>query len=95
MIDSAQIRAARGLLNLSQAELASAAAVHVATIRRLEAAPGIRGAAETLWKLQTALERAGVVFIPADPTGGPGVRLSGAPSTKPRRRQSRQKIQSD
>ena len=75
MIDARQIRAARALLNLSQADLAETASVHVATIRRIEAAAQIRGAAETMWKIQSALEKAGVEFIPADDTKGPGVRL--------------------
>jgi transcriptional regulator with XRE-family HTH domain len=75
MIDAVQIRAARGLLNLSQASLARIAAVHVATIRRLEAATKVRGAAETLWKIQRALENAGIEFISADAGKGPGVRL--------------------
>jgi hypothetical protein len=35
----------------------------------------MRGAAETLWKIQRALEAAGVEFIPADEAKGPGVRL--------------------
>jgi transcriptional regulator with XRE-family HTH domain len=75
MIGPGQIKAARGLLNLSQAELASRASVHVATIRRIEATGEIRGAAETLWKVQKALEEAGVEFIPGDEWKGPGVRL--------------------
>jgi transcriptional regulator with XRE-family HTH domain len=84
MIDPGQIKAARGLLNLSQAELAKRAAVHVATIRRIEAAAGIRGAAETLWKIQTALEQAGVEFIPRDEYKGPGVRLKHSAGEVPR-----------
>jgi transcriptional regulator with XRE-family HTH domain len=75
MIDAVQIRAARGLLNLSQANLARMASVHVATIRRLEAATEVRGAAETLWKIQRALESAGIEFISAEAGKGPGVRL--------------------
>ena len=75
MIDAAQIRAARALLNINQADLARRASMHVATIRRLEAATEIRGAAETVWKIQKALEAAGVEFIPEDETKGPGVRL--------------------
>ncbi len=75
MIDAAQVRAARGLLNISQADLAKIASVHVATIRRLEAATGVRGAADTLWKMQQALEAAGVEFIPEEAGRGPGVRL--------------------
>ena len=79
MIDAAQVRAARALLNVSQADLARLASVHVATIRRLEAATEIRGAAETLWKIQIALEAAGIEFIPAEGGKGPGVRLKTVP----------------
>jgi transcriptional regulator with XRE-family HTH domain len=75
MIDAAQIRAARALMNMSQADLAELASLHVATIRRLEASPDIRGSADTFWKIQTALEEAGVEFIRADDTKGSGVRL--------------------
>jgi transcriptional regulator with XRE-family HTH domain len=75
MIEAAQIRGARALLALSQADLSELASVSATTIKRLESATEIRGAAETLWKIQTALELAGVEFIPADETRGPGVRL--------------------
>ena len=75
MINAAQIRAARALLDVSQAELSKLASVSATTIKRLEAASDIRGAAETLWKLETALENAGVEFIPEDKHKGPGVRL--------------------
>jgi transcriptional regulator with XRE-family HTH domain len=75
MIDAAQIRAARALLNMSQADLARIASVHVATIRRLEAATEVRGAAETVWKIQRALEAAGIEFIPAEAGRGAGVRF--------------------
>ena len=75
MISAAQIRAARALLNINQGELAKIASVHVATIRRLETATGVRGAADTLWKLQSALEGKGVEFLPADDAHGAGVRL--------------------
>jgi transcriptional regulator with XRE-family HTH domain len=84
MIDAAQIRAARALLNINQSDLARMAPVHVATVRRLEATTEIRGAAETLWKIQTALEAAGVEFIPAEGGKGPGVRLK-APARRPQK----------
>jgi predicted transcriptional regulator len=88
MIDAAQIRAARALLDVSQARLSALASVSATTIKRLEAASEIRGAAETVWKLQTALEEAGVEFIPADEHKGPGVRLKerGRSKTKRERR---------
>lgn len=75
MIDGAQIRAARALLDISQAELSELASVSVATVKRVEAATGIRGAAESLWKIESALERLGVKFIPGDRKKGSGVRL--------------------
>ena len=89
MIDSGQIKAARALLGLSQMQLSKMASLSIATVKRIEATPEIRGAAETLWKLQTALEKAGVVFIPADQAGGPGVRLREGPSSKAKRRRAR------
>jgi transcriptional regulator with XRE-family HTH domain len=75
MIDAAQIRAARGLLNINQTQLAEIASMSIATVKRIESASAIRGTAESLWKLQTALEKAGVEFIPADDQKGSGVRL--------------------
>ena len=91
MIDAAQVRAARALLNVSQVDLARLASVHVATIRRLEAATEIRGAAETLWKIQIALEAAGIEFIPAEGGKGPGLRLKTVPrqAQKPRAKRKR------
>ena len=84
MIVPSQIRAARALLGLSQWQLADLAVVGAATVKRIEASNEIRGSAETFWKIQTALEEAGVEFISADETKGPGVRLKHrARDTKP------------
>jgi hypothetical protein len=44
------------------------------------------GSARTLWKLQTALEKAGVEFIPEDDLKGPGVRLKESTRSKARRK---------
>ena len=60
---------------MGQSELATAASVSPASVKRLEAASAIRGAAETLWKVETSLEKLGVEFIPAEGGKGPGVRL--------------------
>ena len=75
MIEAAQIRAARALLGLGQLELSKLADVGISTVKRIELSREITGSARTLWKLQTALEKAGVEFIPADEHKGPGVRL--------------------
>ena len=79
MIGAGQIRAARALLDLSQVDLSDMASVSATTIKRLEGSAEIRGAAETLWKIQKALEAAGIEFIPAEEGKGPGVRLRAAP----------------
>jgi transcriptional regulator with XRE-family HTH domain len=87
MILPAQIRAARALLSLSQRDLAKLAAVGLATVKRIEAAPDVRGAADTFWKIQLALEAVGVEFISAELGKGPGVRLRDEPRRrrKPKR----------
>ncbi len=59
-----QIRAARALLRLEQAELARRAHVSVVTIRRLEAAQnGTRAVGGTLDSVRRVLEQAGAEFI--------------------------------
>jgi transcriptional regulator with XRE-family HTH domain len=89
MITASQIRAARALLGLNQSQLAASAKIGVATVKRIEAAAEIRGAADTFWKIQTALERAGVEFIPGDESKGPGVRLKRGDKGKSGRRSRR------
>ena len=91
MIGAAQIRAARALLGVNQTKLSEWAAISVGTIKRIEATSEIRGAAETLWKIQTALEKAGVEFIPADEMKGPGVRLKQNTNAKGKRHGKRSK----
>jgi transcriptional regulator with XRE-family HTH domain len=72
-----QVRAARALLAWNQSELAAKAGISVATLKRLESFSGmLRGTVETAWRIQGALEKAGIVFIDNDETGGPGVRLA-------------------
>lgn len=81
MIYSSQIRAARGLLNWSRDDLAAAAGLGLSTVQRMENGEGLaRGHAANVWALQAALEAAGVVLLPADETGGPGVRLKDRPA---------------
>jgi transcriptional regulator with XRE-family HTH domain len=76
MIGGPQIRAARALLGIGQQELSKRAEIGINTVKRLEQSAELSGSVRTLWKIQTALERAGVEFIPGDATKGPGVRLA-------------------
>ena len=73
MLTSSQCRAARGLLDWTQQQLADAARIGVATVRLFESQQADARHA-TLAMLQQALERAGVEFIDEN-GGGPGVRL--------------------
>ena len=70
-----QLRAARSLIGITQADLSTLSGVSVPTIKRLESGTGRLGVRlDTVTKLQNALEAAGVIFI--DQNGeGPGVRL--------------------
>ena len=88
MISAPQIKAARALLGLNQRELSKIAEVATSTLKRIELAQELTGSARTLWKLQTALEKAGVEFIPEDDLKGPGVRLKDSRRLKPRRKRS-------
>ena len=69
----AQCRAARALVAISQDELATASSVAKATIAAFELGQR-KPYARTLDALRTALETAGVEFIPANGAGA-GVRL--------------------
>jgi len=73
LITAAQCRAARGLLDWTQQELADAARIGVATIRVFEG-EGAETRYATLTVLRQTLESAGVEFIDQN-GGGPGVRL--------------------
>jgi transcriptional regulator with XRE-family HTH domain len=89
MLGASQIRAARALLGLNQRELAVRAEVAISTVKRIELSEEITGSARTLLKLQSALEKAGVEFIPGDESKGPGVRLKRADKGKSSRRTRR------
>jgi transcriptional regulator with XRE-family HTH domain len=73
MITSSQCRAARGLLDWSQQELADKAKIGIVTVRQLEAGRNEPRKA-TLDVVRRALEAAGIEFIDEN-GGGPGVRL--------------------
>jgi transcriptional regulator with XRE-family HTH domain len=74
MITPAQCRAARGLLNWTQRELADQAGVGIVTVRQFEAGVNEPRRA-TLEVVKRAFETAGIEFIAAD-NGGVGLRLS-------------------
>jgi transcriptional regulator with XRE-family HTH domain len=73
MITAEQCRAARGLLDWSQAELADKAGVGIVTVRQFEAGDHESRRA-TLDVIKRAFESAGVEFIDQN-GGGPGLRL--------------------
>ena len=83
MITPAQSRAARGLLDWSQQELAETAKLGLSTVRDFEKGRRVPYP-NNLSAIHTALEAAGVEFI-AENGGGAGVRLrqAGASTTRP------------
>jgi len=84
LITPEQSRAARGLLNWSQEQLAKAAKRGANTVRHFEAGRQVPSD-DTLNALRDALKAAGVEFIPEN-GGGAGVRLAKRPSkTKARK----------
>lgn len=79
MLTPAQLRAARALLGMDQRTLAERAGVSLPTIQRMEASNGyVRGVVDSLTKVVSALEQAGVELIGDNSVstgGGRGVRL--------------------
>jgi predicted transcriptional regulator len=79
LLTAAQMKAARALVGMEQKALAEASGVSLPTIQRMEASPGVvRGVIESLMKVMSALEAAGVEFInegAVSSGGGRGVRL--------------------
>jgi transcriptional regulator with XRE-family HTH domain len=86
MITAGQLRAARAMLGLDQRGLAELAGLSLPTIQRMEASDGvIRGNVDSLTKLITALDGAGIELLgegSVSPSGGRGVRLK-ASAPKP------------
>ncbi|WP_205944699.1 helix-turn-helix domain-containing protein [Pelagibius litoralis] len=69
-----QLRAARAMLDWSQQDLADHSGVSLSSIFRLENGSGpLAIRLDTLQKLQTTLEKAGILFLPEN-GGGPGLR---------------------
>ncbi|MFN3350028.1 helix-turn-helix domain-containing protein [Pseudorhodoplanes sp.] len=70
-----QLKAARALLGWSQEDLAKIAGVSLPTVKRLESADGLLGGRDdTIDKLRTAIENAGIEFL--HDKGGIGVRFA-------------------
>jgi len=81
VISAAQLRAARALLGIDQRKLAELCGLSLPTIQRMEGSEGvIRGNVDSLMKLVSALDAAGIALISegdASAEGGRGVRLKG------------------
>jgi transcriptional regulator with XRE-family HTH domain len=79
MITAGQLRAARALIGIDQRKLAELAGLSLPTIQRMEASEDVvRGNVESLTKLVSALNNAGVELIgdnAMSQSGGRGVRL--------------------
>ena len=75
MLTGEQIRAARGLARMEQAELAQRAELSAQTVKRLERTVGpIAANTSTEARIRKAFSDAGVIFIDEN-GGGAGVRL--------------------
>jgi transcriptional regulator with XRE-family HTH domain len=72
LISPAQIRAARQLANLSQADIARATGLSLPTIKRVESEREVSVSDEAQTAVRRALEAAGVEFTNG---GEPGVKL--------------------
>lgn len=85
MITAAQLRAARALLGIDQRQMADRSSLSVPTIQRMEASDGvIRGNVDSLMKLVSALDAAGIELIgegAVSQGGGRGVRLKAQPAS--------------
>ena len=79
MITASQMRAARALLGIDQKTLALMAGISLPTVQRMEASGGnVRGIVDSLIKVVSALDAAGVEMIgenAASNGGGRGVRI--------------------
>ena len=88
-VTGAQLRAARGLLNMSVSDLSERTGLAVNTIRKAEKTNGPAEVTIASAKLLVAtLESAGVLFIAAD-TYGAGVRLRSPDQEALRRRRDK------
>ena len=75
LVTSAQLRAGRALLGVSQAELAGRTCRSIPTIQRAEADGDLGASEAAMAAIRVALEDQGVIFLEAAGGEGPGVRL--------------------
>jgi hypothetical protein len=73
MITRVQVRMARAALKWGVRDLGREAGVAANTVSRFEV--GLGTTVATLTRIERALEKQGIVFIPEDHHGGPGVRV--------------------
>jgi len=77
MITAEQIRAARAILRMEQADLAVRSGLSVETVKRLERQDGrLQATSDTITRIANALELAGIEFLDEISNGGPGVRTA-------------------
>jgi transcriptional regulator with XRE-family HTH domain len=74
MTSPGQIRAARHLVGLSQADVAEETGLSLPTIKRAESDRRVSVSEEAIATIRKALEGVGVIFV-AENGEGPGVRL--------------------
>jgi len=74
MISSTQIRAARALLELNQADAATLVGISTPALSAIESGAS-QARRSTLKRIRDAFESAGVRFLDADEDGGEGVRF--------------------
>jgi transcriptional regulator with XRE-family HTH domain len=74
LITRLQVRMARAALGWGVRDLAEKAGLAPNTVSRFE--NGASARIDSLAQIQDALEKEGIIFVAADATGGPGVRLA-------------------
>lgn len=77
MLNSAQIRSARGCLNISQLELAKETGIHLNTIHRIEGDDALlaRASMATVKKIKEFFEHKGIKFLSPPEKDGSGAGL--------------------
>ena len=78
LLTPAQIRAARHLASLSQADIAGATGLSLPTVKRAESERVVSVSEDAIAAIRAALEAAGVIFVEEN-GDGPGVRLRKTP----------------